>query len=141
MLYPSQSKMKAKYGPQTACSRRFRLARPEWSGLACPACAGCYGEIFSGPIPGVVASLDPGLISRILSGLTRSRPLVRPYGLRSAMRNKFLSPVGSFTPVQSALRPSLPHILFATSQVAQIPSGSSLSQHTRVASRPTEFQI
>jgi hypothetical protein len=33
--------------------------------------------------------------------------------------------VGSFTPVQSALRPSLSQILFATSQVAQIPSGSS----------------
>ena len=42
------------------------------------------------------------------------------------LRPPFLSPVGSFTPVQSALRPSLSQILFATSQVAQIPSGSSL---------------
>jgi hypothetical protein len=57
----------------------------------------------------------------------RQRPLARwlaPPIFRGG--NIFFSPVGSFTPVQSALRPSLPQILFATSQVAQIPSASNV---------------
>ena len=60
----------------------------------------------------------------------RQRPLARwlaPPIFRGG--NIFFSPVGSFTPVQSALRPSLPQILFATSQVAQIPSGSNVRDY------------
>jgi hypothetical protein len=61
------------------------------------------------------------------------RPLARPQcGLCSGRAEHILFAGGSFTPVQSAFRPLLSQILFATSQVAQIPSGSNVTTAIRI---------
>jgi hypothetical protein len=103
-------------------SNRLRAARGEVSGTVLKA------GITKVTLVTIMDSLAPARSALVGLWLrpdgTPALPSVSHAGIIALATSKPFAG-GLFTPVQSALRPSLPQILFATSQVAQIPSGTS----------------